>query len=637
MDSFTERILERARERQKKLKQQGVIDDKQLDLKENQPSLVVSNADKIETLSNNSNQYNDRKESDIYESPRQNSLTKFSSDLPGSPQAQLKTLNIQKENFNMEIKLSSTDNIRVEVEIEERNDNDEVFKNAENITVIENKASDEIPPLREDTKKRLQRLGKLFSGGDESDISSPIHRTEEKFLAEDTGHNDDKENNQVKSTRRGLGKLAALANNINQWEDDITPHKKVSEKCVSPKKKPAISMQNTSKSGNIPVGDCPKPKVVTNYGSKDESVKETPKTVQWDQKESQGFTRTQSNSKLVYNYRETQERNKNDNQSKIKCISNNIIEPEKVENEMTPRSPKKTVTTKSAVVANKAALFELSPKNTKDPALLSVSERKALFEKNKGAAPLPKIPGMPIKMLKANPNMQSNKPNSMSDINKVGESVNNYQLKKVNEIVNNPSLNKEEKENTQSMSASPKKAEGIAKTMAALLENKTTISQQQIESSIKEQRQKEMDLLLNRFQQTKKVIQENETIIETMTDSDDNDDEEITEKTAMIKEQKKSEIVKRPTITPPPPPPLSESPRTKSPNKRISNSPKVAAVLEDVKRIKVVPPKEGRLYPCLSDIEAATETETEPQTASPTPNNRCDTFIDWCLFLFCLA
>lgn len=33
--------------------------------------------------------------------------------------------------------------------------------------------------------------------------------------------------------------------------------------------------------------------------------------------------------------------------------------------------------------------------------------------------------------------------------------------------------------------------------------------------------------------------------------------------------------------------------------------------LTDVKRIKVRPPKHGQLYPCLSDIEATTETESE--------------------------
>lgn len=66
----------------------------------------------------------------------------------------------------------------------------------------------------------------------------------------------------------------------------------------------------------------------------------------------------------------------------------------------------------------------------------------------------------------------------------------------------------------------------------------------------------------------------------------------------------------------------------------------VAAILEDVKRIKVSPAKVGNLYPNLSDIEAVTETETDMQSRTPSPQNqqsRCDTFTNWILFLFCLA
>lgn len=64
-------------------------------------------------------------------------------------------------------------------------------------------------------------------------------------------------------------------------------------------------------------------------------------------------------------------------------MQENIAEEEINENE--PSSPSK-VKIRGAVVANRAAMFESSPsKHTnKDPALMSVAERKALFEKNKG-------------------------------------------------------------------------------------------------------------------------------------------------------------------------------------------------------------------------------------------------------------
>lgn len=82
---------------------------------------------------------------------RQNSTTRVSSELPGSPQPQMKTLNIQKENFNMEIKLTSSENIRVEVEIEEKDDSDT------GSTVSDS-------GLRDESKSKLKRLGRLYAG-----------------------------------------------------------------------------------------------------------------------------------------------------------------------------------------------------------------------------------------------------------------------------------------------------------------------------------------------------------------------------------------------------------------------------------------------------------------------------------------
>jgi hypothetical protein len=68
-----------------------------------------------------------------------------------------------------------------------------------------------------------------------------------------------------------------------------------------------------------------------------------------------------------------------------------------------------------------------------------------------------------------------------------------------------------------------------------------------------------------------------------------------------------------------------------------ADSPKVAAVLNDVKRIKVSPQKTGRLYPSLTDIESVTETENESRSATPSDNSRCDKITDWILFFLCLS
>lgn len=187
-------------------------------------------------------------------------------------------------------------------------------------------------------------------------------------------------------------------------------------------------------------------------------------------------------------------------------------------------------------------MFESSPNKMKDPALLSVSERKALFEKNRGNALVPKAPiGMsaPVKV------ETTTKPSStkiMTDENVKPSSIFSKQVERAR-------LHKENDKSSvvtsKKVPASPKHTEvkpdgktplkaakypapivpskgnsgehnsptiaaihqegGIASKMAALLETKSTISQEQIESSIREQRQKEMDMLLNRFQKKKEV------------------------------------------------------------------------------------------------------------------------------------
>lgn len=130
--------------------------------------------------------------------------------------------------------------------------------------------------------------------------------------------------------------------------------------------------------------------------------------------ESQGFTRTNSNTRLVYSYKNGEENAEEGEPledveeeeeieepppppvSKISKITSKFFSSSKTA-EKTPPSPKKSPSKSSlrtGEVLNKAAKFEnqrlLSPAKTKDPALLSVSERKALFEKNKGAALVPK-------------------------------------------------------------------------------------------------------------------------------------------------------------------------------------------------------------------------------------------------------
>lgn len=62
----------------------------------------------------------------------------------------------------------------------------------------------------------------MLLGGEECEISSPIHRTENKFVVNNEPINQRAETSTSEDKpRRGLSRLADLAQNINQWEDEI--------------------------------------------------------------------------------------------------------------------------------------------------------------------------------------------------------------------------------------------------------------------------------------------------------------------------------------------------------------------------------------------------------------------------------
>lgn len=192
-------MLERARARQKKLDEhynlagetpkKPLKDTNQLlnklenanNLTKSQPNLTDCPKIKSKAVASDSNintksLYN----SDFKENVSEPNISKYAKQgctlvaTESSPKSPTKTLNIQQENFNMEIKLTSSDNVRVEVEIEERegsdNDNDDnnaVFPGIHKISHNENSDKDaesNKPIIRADAKKRLQRLGKLYSG-----------------------------------------------------------------------------------------------------------------------------------------------------------------------------------------------------------------------------------------------------------------------------------------------------------------------------------------------------------------------------------------------------------------------------------------------------------------------------------------
>lgn len=210
----------------------------------------------------------------------------------------------------------------------------------------------------------------------------------------------------------------------------------------------------------------------------------------------------------MYNYNNSQEKTHTVTEQIIESIKEEDepkVTEKKVVGKHLPGSPSR-VNIKGSAVANKAALFESSPaRNLKDPALMSVAERKALFEKNMGTALIPKAAfGMAVPINKT----ETPKPTVKSLVGVHNKSdaaaVKQVETKSSSEKkYPAPKPPVSTKPNTEVSVAS--KSTGIASKMAALLENKTTIAQEQIENNVRQQRQKEMDALLNRFNRNKEV------------------------------------------------------------------------------------------------------------------------------------
>ena len=104
------------------------------------------------------------------------SVTKVESEMQGTKETPTRYLNIHKENLQMQIKLTSMDNCKVQVEIHDNdngngngNDNDNV-SNSHNIRPITSSpkkfdSKDEGSfSMRTEVKNKLNRLGKLYSG-----------------------------------------------------------------------------------------------------------------------------------------------------------------------------------------------------------------------------------------------------------------------------------------------------------------------------------------------------------------------------------------------------------------------------------------------------------------------------------------
>ncbi|XP_058462043.1 anillin isoform X2 [Malaya genurostris] len=513
----------------------------------------------------------------------------------------------------VEINITTASNVQVEVEVAEC----EVDANGKVTRKVDNKSDDSDAKclIRDSSRNQLQRLGTLYS--ETKDLSSPVHRTEGRFHEENVSG---KENSRP---RPKLAKLAMLADSINNWEDDpshpdIKHHREtlqVAKPETSPGKKTSPKKRESPKATGVvtrknSAPNPPKSILSPAKPSGTDVEKVSTKTLKWDQKvmdalESQGFQRRESNtSKLVYDYKgrsnqpqEKQETELNEKalvplkKSRVPEIPNSSRERAATQELMQP--PAKKTEISKGLVSGRAAMFEKSKRqsilrNQKDPAEMSLKERLAIFEKNKGHALVPKSPfgiAPSIKQI-------SGESSSIHTVKHTSSCL-AIQGTGIGTVPKDQPVSQKQKidsYNKPPPAASTATGSAIKNTFAALMSNNSTLSESQILEETKRQRQQEMDMLLNRFSKP-------------------------TDMTSDC-------LVEKPIPSPPPLPPdgyLTLSARksdamASSGSKRRSGeehvSPEVRSALDDVKRIRVVAPKNGRLYPTLSDIETAT-TESE--------------------------
>lgn len=410
------------------------------------------------------------------------------------------------------------------MEVEER----EIDEHGNVLSSVENASNERLPMIRDSSRNRLQRLGAMYS--ETENLSSPIHRNEARF--DDEAQIDS--NGRGKSSAR-LGKLAALASQINNWEDESSNSDgkcTMASTSTSPTKSaPTIvgaSPRKVVNTGAIPKQPTksnlsPTKKITEVASTADGTAKRPSKQLKWDKNvmdhlEQQGFQRRESTtSKLVYDYNGPKDSASKTAPEPAKPVQSTVEtgkktyvstahisqvsevkSPRPVENKSTG---KHTAVVTKGLVSDRAARFESSQPTgaqRKDPAEMSLKERLALFEKNKGAALIPKAAlGMSVSAKQIMGEAQTPKSITpekpkVNSFNKPGESrefIQNFPFDMTMTVVLS---NVVFAETTASGS-------GIRNAVAALMSNATTLSQSQISNDIRKQREKEMNVVLSRF------------------------------------------------------------------------------------------------------------------------------------------
>ena len=244
-------------------------------------------------------------------------------------------------------------------------------------------------------------------------------------------------------------------------------------------------------------------------------------------------------------------------------------------------------------IFEKRNMFETSgsppPKDSPDPAMLPISQRKALFEKNRSGA-VPKPVGrfgesVTPAMLRAAQSASSNAPASEPNWKRRREISPQRRLLQNTPAaapVHHVSPSKMEEDESSKMLGIQKRFEKSRR----LFENvNDEWKENDITKTSDEARKKDMEMLMNRFNRQRNDNMDNNEALTTSTKEVD-----IEMKTGSTADGNSSTIV-------------SERTARQSPRKDNSGS---YPGVDSLKRIKVSPPKPGQLYPDLNDIYGST-------------------------------
>ncbi|XP_033212205.1 anillin-like isoform X2 [Belonocnema kinseyi] len=505
-------------------------------------------------------------------------------------------------------------------------------------------------------RSKLQRLGTLYS---DRELSSPIHRTEEKFMTEE-------ESAEQKSAKCGarLNRLAALASTINNWEDDLS-HPTLIKPTISKAEKIQAKLNEQVRNAD------PQPGTSGVRNLTRSNSRSPTKQLKWDKAvletlEAQGFSRTKSSSRLVYDYKDCSQESSSpqgspkkregfpeivgathkaeeqstitksnnspmkSNNSPIKCDSNTYkittVKTSSVGggpsgssrfNENVSKSPEKKDTNSSVSSSRLMSRygFNGSPKSPMKQSPGSVLSKASLFEKNNSTYVKVKDPA----------EMTLSERMALFERNK-GEAP----IPKAPLTMSVPTkmLMEKEKPSGDYRPKADVTGRAVSQQRNIYEHGYTQELENNILHSIQAERQKELEMLRTRFNRNKEVA----TVAAgcALRTSESSEGKSVSPKNSPI-------CPVKPTPAPqdhvPPPPPLpQDTGRRSSPNKNTPVKRQVSGLtqsqeprtVDDIKRVRVCAPKFGNLYPDLTGVEASTtdsETEftvgsTEPETAT---------------------